>query len=183
MGVEVGKAEAVSFRGSVFVEIDHGIFQAAGLPHDGNRSVTHGDHLAEAAGFIPGRHDEHIRPRVHPAGQSFIKQDIDRNAARMAPGQFTQCVGIFFVAGADDNQLKLFLHQLIHDMHDQVQSFGFHQAGDHGQHRNLPVHRQPQFPLQGFLGQRLFHQHVRCVKADRNVRIGFRIIFLFIQTV
>ena len=183
MGVKIGKAETVSFRCVVFIKINYGIFQAAGFPHYRNSAVAHGNHLAETAGFIPGGHDKHVCPCVHTAGQSFIKQNVDGNTARMLPRQFTQRVGIFFVAGTHHDQLYLFFHQFIHDMHHQVQPFGFHQTGNHANDRDLPVYRQPQFTLQGFLGQGLFHQHIGCVKADRDMRIRFRIIFLFIQTV
>ena len=101
----------------------------------------------------------------------------------MRPRQFPQRIGILLVPGSDYNQLRLFLHQLIHDMGDKIQTFGFYQAGDHGQHRDIPVYGQPQFPLHRFFCQRLFHEHVRSIKMNRNVRIRLRIVFLFIHPV
>ena len=183
MGIKVFKAETVSIQSVIFVKIPDGILQTAGFPNNRNRTVTHGDHLAQAAGFVPGGHNEHIGACIYPACQTFIKQNIYRNAARMSPGQFPQRIGIFFIACSYHNKLHLFFHQFIHDMGNQVQAFGLHQTGDHGQYRNFPVYVQAQLPLQRFLGQRFFQNDIGYIKANRQVGIRCRIVFFIIQPV
>ena len=48
IGVEVGKREAGALAGEPVIRL-HAVAQAAGLAHDRQRAVTHGDHLRQAA--------------------------------------------------------------------------------------------------------------------------------------
>ena len=44
VGVEVGKREARALAGEAVIGL-HAVAQTAGLAHDGQRAVAHGDHL------------------------------------------------------------------------------------------------------------------------------------------
>ena len=54
-GVVAVEDEADAGAGG-WIDVVHGVGEAAGGSDDGDAAVAHGDELAEAAGFVAGRH-------------------------------------------------------------------------------------------------------------------------------
>src|SRR3989344_3023716 len=64
------------------------IRKPAGFSRDGNRAVSHRDHLPKSGGFKKRRHQEKIGIRVNPARQRFVKTDFYKNISRIFAGKF-----------------------------------------------------------------------------------------------
>ena len=58
-GIVAVEGEAIALAVEDVVGL-HGILQAAGLPHDGQRAVVHGVELGQAAGLKPGGHQQRV---------------------------------------------------------------------------------------------------------------------------
>ena len=182
MGIEMGKGQPVALPGE-FLKILHRILQAAGGMDHGDGPVLHGNHLAQAAGFVPGGHQEEIRPGIDPVGQILAEQNVHGHLVRIPGRQGRQGLFIGLVPGAHDYQLHILLEHFIHDAGEEIQSLGLHQPGNHGKHRDPPVHRQPQFLLEGFLVQGFPDEHILVRIPIRDPGILRRIIGLFVHTV
>ena len=71
-------------------------------------------------------------------GQGVVKYDIGGHFRREIGGIGAEHILILPLAGADDNQLEVIPHQVVHDGLHQVHPLVAHQAGDHNHHGHIP---------------------------------------------
>ena len=75
IGVEVCKREPGSLTGKAVIRL-HAVAQTAGLAHDRQRAVAHGDHLRQAARLKARRHEQEIAARIHAVRQRLVIADV-----------------------------------------------------------------------------------------------------------
>ena len=148
MGIEVREGQAIALF-AVFVEGMDRILEAARFADNGDGAVAQGDELAQAARFVPRRHEEHVGSGIDLMGQGFIEGNIRRYLRRMTAGQFAEGIFIACIAGPNQNQLDIVIDEFIHDARDQVQALVFDEARDHGDHGDAALDAQAQFGPQG----------------------------------
>ena len=181
MGVIVEEAEAVASAGG-FIVGKYRIPQAAGFAHDGQGAVAQGNHLAQAAGFKLGRHQEHIRTSVDPMGQRAVHLEARGYLSGILLLGPAEQVHVLGVAHAQHHQLHLFIHDLAdHPVH-QVQALLVTQAADDGDDGRFRLHIQAQFHLQRALARRFSGKIVHC-ETGRDQRIVLGIVFAGIDAV
>ncbi len=73
--------EARAFAGGR-IERLHGVGQAAGLAHDGDRAVAQAEHLVQAAGLVARRHEQHVCTGLDQVSQLIIVAAVERRLAR-----------------------------------------------------------------------------------------------------
>src|SRR5512134_50449 len=96
-----------------------------------NTSITHGDHLRESAGLVPGWHEEDIRTRIDLACELGIVTSLDPDAVRHG---FLQILRLLFELGisrAQDDQLPVFPTKHFQAFERNINALGFIHASDH----------------------------------------------------
>ena len=159
------------------------ILEAARFADDGNGAVAQGDELAQAARFVPRRHEEHVGSGVDLVGQGFVEGDVRRYLGRMAAGQFAEGFFIAGIARPDQDQLDVVVDEFIHDARDQVQALVFDEARDHGDHGDAPLDAQAQFGPQGIFIFPLASPGVGDGILALDIRVRFRIVDVDVQAV
>ena len=136
--VHPGEGEAGALAGILIVGLDR-IPQPAGLPHDGQGAVGHGDELGDAAGLEPGGHQEEVAPGVDVVAQIVVVADPGAGPAGVALLQAPQPALILAVAVAQQHEGAVVVpQQLIHGGHHQLQALLLGKTGDHADQRPGP---------------------------------------------
>ena len=147
VAVKVAKREARALAGKLVVRL-HGVLQAAGLAHDGQRAVAHGDDLGQAAGLKLRRHQEHIGGGIHALRQRRIELDARGHGAGVLVLDIAQAVLVVAVAGAQHRHLHAAGQDAVERVHDQIQALLARQARDHHHKRAVVANLEAQLFLQ-----------------------------------
>ena len=148
VGVEVGKREAGALAGEPVIRL-HAVAQAAGLAHDRQRAVTHGDHLRQAARLEARRHEQKIAARVHAVRQRLVVADVGAQAALVPPLGAAHKVLIFGVARAEEHERHvLAVHELVEHALHQVEALLRRHARDHGDDGRVRADLETELPAQ-----------------------------------
>ena len=144
-----GEAQAVF---AVFVHTGNGVPQAAGGMHHGHCAVTHGVHLAQAAGLALRRHQVDIAAGIDAGGQGEAEGDLGRHTVGVLVGQLTEELLVLAFARAQNEQLAiLFFQKAAGAVAQQIQTLVACQAGDHNQQGRIAFCGQANLFLQGSL--------------------------------
>ena len=119
VAVKVAKREACALAGKLVVRL-HGVLQATGFAHDGQRAVAHGDDLRQATGLKLRRHQEHVGGSIHALRQCRIELDASRHGAGVLVLEVAQAVLVVAVAGAQHRHLHAAGQDAVERVHDQV---------------------------------------------------------------
>ena len=131
MRVVIREDKAVALFG-ILVVLLNCIFQAASFANDGSRAVTHGDKLTDAAGLIIRRHEENIAGGVNSLRKFVGEIDIRGNFLRITPSQTFEPILVNFIAGAQKNELEIFmLQKFIHHADNEVETLRRNETSDH----------------------------------------------------
>ena len=148
IGVEVGKREAGALAGELIIRL-HTVAQAAGLAHDRQCAVAHGDHLRQAAWLEVRRHEQKVAARIHAVRQRLIVANVGAQAALVPPLGAAHEVLVFGVAGAEEHERHvLAVHELVEHALHQVEAFLRRHARDHGDDGRVRADLKPELPAQ-----------------------------------
>ena len=173
VAVKVAKREARALAGKLVVR-DHGVLQAAGLAHNGQGAVAHGDDLRQAAGLKLRGHQEHVGSSIHALRQRRIELDACGHGAGVLILEVAQAVLVVAVAGAQHRHLHAAGQDAVERVHDQVHALLARQTRDHDHKRTVVANLEPQLFLQ--LG--LAHSLARTVLdgvVGSNALVGRRV--------
>ena len=118
----------------------------------GNGAITHGVHLAQAAGLGLGGHQVDVAAGVDPGSQTQIEHDLGGALLGIFRGQILEEGLVLGLAGTQDQQLAVLLpQQAAGDVAQQIQTLVAGQAGYHDHQGYIGLDRQAHFLLQGSL--------------------------------
>jgi len=148
IGVEVCKREAGALAGELIIRL-HAVAQAAGLAHDRQRAVAHGDHLRQAARLKARRHEQKVAARVYAVRQCLVVADVGAQAALVPPLGAAHEVLVFGVAGAEEHKRHvLLIHELVEHALHKVEALLRRHARDHGDDGRVRADLEPELPAQ-----------------------------------
>ena len=173
VAVKVTKRETRALAGKLVIW-DHRVLQAAGLAHDGQSTVAHGDDLRQAAGLKLRRHQEHIGGGIHTLRQRRIKLDARGHGAGVLVLEVAQAVLVIAVAGAQHCYLHAAGQNAVERVHDQVHALLARQARDHHHERTVVANFEPQLFLQLGLAHSLAGTIINRVVGG-NALVGRRV--------
>ncbi len=133
VGLGWAEDEAVAVRLRVGVEDRVG--QSAGPPHDGDRAVSQGDHLALAAGLEARGHQERVRPGVDAPCLVAIEAIEDDDAIRHPRRERSEVGHELVGAGAEDDQPPAGRDQPLRRLRDEVETLLRVEPPDHAEDR------------------------------------------------
>ena len=121
-----GEAQAAL---AVLIAAGNGVLQAAGGMDHGHSAVAHGVHLAQAAGLGLAGHQIDVAAGINAGCQAQIEGDLRRHAVREFGSQLREEFLKLLFAGAQDQQLAIFLpQQLAGAVAQQIQALVTGQA-------------------------------------------------------
>ncbi len=123
--------------------IRNGIVQAAHRPDERNTSVTHGDHLRDAARLVARGHKENIRAAIDLAGQPGVVSRLDPDPFRHLLLQFFSHGLQPWIPCSQQNQLPVLFAEHTQALEGDIHTFLNIHAGDHTEHRDVGIDRQP----------------------------------------
>ena len=155
VGVEVCKREPGALTGKAVIRL-HAVAQTAGLAHDRQRAVAHGDHLRQAARLKARRHEQEIAARVHTVRQRLVIADIGAQASLVPPFGAAHEVLIFGVARAEEHERHvLLLHEFVEHTLHEVEALLRRHARDHGNDGRVFADLEPELLTQRGAADRL----------------------------
>ena len=89
----------------MFPGVEDGVGEATRAAGDGNRPVTHGDHLAEAARFEARWHEEEIGAGIDTPGETLIEDRGEAHVGRVALFGCAQGAFVLRVAVAENDHV------------------------------------------------------------------------------
>jgi hypothetical protein len=91
--------------GFVFGMIDDAVHQPSGRAGDRDTAITHGNHLCQTTGLIPGWHEQHIGTRVDPVREGSVKFHCHLHLVRELCLELKSFFLKIFLASAQNNCL------------------------------------------------------------------------------
>mmetsp|Transcript_37622 Transcript_37622/g.89867 ORF Transcript_37622/g.89867 Transcript_37622/m.89867 type:complete len:351 (-) Transcript_37622:596-1648(-) len=146
------------------VETPHRVLETAGGVHQGDGAILHGAHLWNAAGLIPGRHQEKVGARNDLPLRVGVEAPVPANPALpagLSPAEHVAQV-LFAVAHHDELHVRHSVFVVLHEPVDaganQVNAFLVRQPPHEADDAGILILLEPQLALQKALAHLLPRQ-------------------------
>ena len=180
--IVVDEGKSISLIGILVIRL-HGILEAACLADDGDRPVAHGNQLRQAAGLKETGHKQRIRAGINLVSQCLVVGDIGADFALILALIVPEGILIIRITGAQDDYLRVLIHNMVQDRIHQIQTFLIGQTGDESDHHLVFILIKSEFFLKCPLVDFLLLHHIRRCVGCRQQLIRFAVPLLHINSI
>lgn len=118
----------------------NGIGETTGGANNGDGAVAHRDHLAEAARFKAGRHEEHVTTGIDEGGHISIVFEEGGHFIVVVRSELTEHVFVLIGTSTEDNKLGIAgmaVEEEVHGLAHDIEPFLVVKARNHGKERDI----------------------------------------------